>query len=187
MRKLLAGMVLAAVALSLPASAQAQRRSTSTAAAPHGKHEFGVDLGLAYVKPNGVDGGIAIGTPLDVRLGFVTPKQLMWEARAALAFNTVGGNTAYDFEPGVNVLFANSTGGHHRGMYFTGGAGLLLADDGANSGTAFSFNAGVGWRKPWGSAAWRYEVGFKWQSENTDLGLPSTIAIGGRIGVSLWH
>ena len=183
MRKLLAGMVLAAVALSLPASAQAQRRAA--AATGGAKHEFGVDLGLAYVKPDGVDGGIAIGTPLDVRLGFVTPKSMMWEARAALAFNTVGGNTSYDFEPGVNVLFANSPGGHHKGMYFTGGAGLLLADDGANSGTAFSFNAGVGWRKPWGSAAWRYELGFKWQSENTDLGLPSTIAVGGRIGVSL--
>ena len=184
MRKLLGGMVLAAVALSLPASAQAQQRR---AAAPAAKHEFGVDLGLAYVKPDGVDGGIALGTPLDVRWGFVSPKNMMWEARATLNFNTVGGNTAYVFEPGVNVLFANSTGGHRRGMYFTGGAGLHLEDDGANSGTAVAINAGVGWRKPWGSAAWRYELGFKWQSENTTLGLPSTIFVGGRIGVSLWH
>ena len=184
MRKLFGGMVLAVVALSLPASAQAQQRR---AAAPSAKHEFGVDLGLAYVKPDGVDGGIAFGTPLDVRWGFVSAKSMMWEARGTFNFNTVGGETAYEIEPGVNVLFSNSTGGHRRGMYFTGGAGLLLADDGASSGTAFSINAGVGWRKPWGSAAWRYEVGFKWQSENADLGLPSTIFIGGRIGVSLWH
>ena len=184
MRKLFAGIVLAAVALSLPASAQAQRRAA--AATGGAKHELGVDLGLAYVKPDGFDGGIVIGTPVDVRWGFVSPKNMMWEARAALNFNTVGGTTAYEFEPGVNVLVSNSTGGHRRGMYFTGGAGLLLADDGTTSGTAFSFNAGVGWRKPWGSAAWRYEVGFRWQSENADLGLPSTIAIGGRIGVSLW-
>lgn len=182
MRKLFAGMVLAAVALSLPASAQAQRR----AAAPAAKHEFGVDLGLAYVKPDGVDGGIALFTPVDVRWGFVSPKNMMWEARGSLDFNTVGGTTSYQFEPGVNVLVSNSPGGHRRGMYFTGGAGLVLADDGTNSGTGFAFNAGVGWRKPWGSAAWRYEVGFRWQSEMTDLGVPSTIAIGGRIGVSLW-
>lgn len=185
MRKLLAGMVLAAVALSLPASAQAQRRSA--AAAPAAKHEFGVDLGLAYEKPDGVDGGIVLLTPLDVRVGFVTPKSMMWEARALFDFSTVGGNTTYAIEPGVNVMFANSPGGHRKGMYFTGGAGLLLADNGGGSGTAFSVNAGVGWRKPWHSAAWRYEVGFKWQSESADLGLPSTIFIGGRIGVSLWH
>jgi len=184
MRKLFGGLVLAAVALSLPAAVQAQRR----AAAPSGaKNEFGVDVGVAYVKPDGVDGGIVIQTPLDVRVGFVSTSKMQWEGRLNLGFSTVGGNTAYDLEPGVNVLFANSTGGHRRGMYFTGGAGLLLADNGANSGTAFSVNAGVGWRKPYGSAAWRYEVGFQWQSESTDLGLPSTIAIGGRIGISLWR
>ena len=185
MRKLLSGMVLAVVALSLPASAEAQRRAA--AATGGAKHEFGVDLGLAYVKPDGVDGGLAIQTPLDVRWGFVSAKQMMWEARGSLSFITIGGSTAYLFQPGVNVLFANSPGGHRRGMYLTGGGGLLLGDDGTNSGTAFSVNAGVGWRKPWGSAAWRYEVGFAWQSESADLGLASQIQIGGRIGVSLWH
>jgi hypothetical protein len=183
MRKLFGGMVLAVIALSLPAAAQAQRRA---AAAGGAKYEFGVDLGAAYVKPDGFDGGIVIATPLGVRWGFVSTSNMMWEARGSLGFSTVGGTTQYAFEPGVNVLFSNSAGGHRRGMYFTGGAGLLLADDGTNSGTAFSLNAGVGWRKPWGSAAWRYELGFQWSSENTDLGLPSTIQIGGSIGVSLW-
>jgi len=183
MRKLLAGMVLAAVALSLPASAQAQRR----AAAPAAKHEFGVDLGVAYVKPDGGDGGIVMQTPLDVRLGFVSAKSMMWEPRFSFSFASGGGNTVYVFRPGVNVLFANSPGGHRRGMYLTGGAGLLLGDAGGGSGTAFSVNAGVGWRKPWGSAASRYEVGFAWQSESADLGLASQIQIGGRVGISLWH
>jgi len=185
MRKLFGGMVLAAVALSLPASAQAQRRAAAPASSA--KHEFGVDIGIAYVKPDGVDGGIAIQTPLDVRVGFVTPKSMMWEPRLGLSFASVGGTTVYTFQPGVNVLFSNSTGGHRRGMYFTGGGGVLLADLGGGSGSAFSVNAGVGWRKPFGSAAWRYEVGFKWTSESTDLGLPSTIEIGGRVGISLWH
>ncbi|HET8713629.1 MAG TPA: hypothetical protein VFM23_08130 [Gemmatimonadales bacterium] len=183
MRKLFGGMLLAAVALTLPATVDAQRR----AAPPGGaRHELGVDVGVAYVKPDGVDGGIVIQTPLDVRVGFVNAGKMMWEPRLTFNFSSVGGNTSYFIQPGVNVLFSNTTGGHRRGMYFTGGGGLLLADAGGGSGTAFSFNAGVGWRKPSGSAALRYEVGFQWTSESTDLGLPSTIMLGGRIGLSLW-
>jgi hypothetical protein len=73
-------------------------------------------------------------------------------------------------------------------MYFTGGAGLVLGDGGAGSGTAFQVNAGVGWRKPLGTAAYRYEVGFKFVSESAELGpFADYIAIGGRIGISLWH
>ena len=111
---------------------------------------------------------------------------MMWEARGSLVFSSVGGNSTYLFSPGVNVLFANSPGRHRNGMYLTGGAGLVLGDLGGGSGTAFEVNAGVGWRKPYGSAAWRYELGFRYTSDNANLG-PSTIAIGGRIGISLWH
>ena len=183
MRKLFGGMVLAAVALALPATVDAQRRAAATGGA---KHELGVDIGAAYVKPDGFDGGIVIGTPVDVRWGFVSASNMMWEARGTLFFSSVGGTTVYQLEPGVNVLFSNSSGGHRRGMYFTGGAGLVLGDNGTNSGTAFAINAGVGWRKPSGNAALRYELGFRWTSESTDLGLPSTIQIGGRVGFSLW-
>lgn len=183
MRKLIGGMVFAAIALSLPAAAMAQRR----AAAGGARHEFGVDLGLAYVKPQNISGGIIIRTPVDVRFGFVpTRGNMMWEGRLTANINTVGGTTDYLLTPGVNVLFANSPGGHRRGMYLTGGAGLALGDFGGGSGTAVQLNAGVGWRKPYGSAAWRYELGFRWTSENANLG-PSTIEIGGRIGISLWH
>jgi len=186
MRKLFGGMVLAALAMSLPATAHAQRRAAASSMGG-AKHEFGVDIGVAYEKPSGVSGGIVFGTPLDVRIGIVSSSKMMWEPRLNLAFSSVGGNTTYEFRPGVNVLFANSAGGHRRGMYFTGGGALLLADAGGGSGTAFSVNAGVGWRKPYGSGAWRYELGFQWTSESTDLGLPSTIQIGGRVGLSLWH
>jgi hypothetical protein len=185
MRKLIGGMALGVMLLSLPAAAQAQRRATM--AAGGARHELGIDLGLAYVKPQNISGGIVIQTPVDVRLGFVPSSgNMMWEGRLTANINTVGGTTTYRLTPGVNVLFANSPGGHRRGMYFGGGAGLVLADAGARSGTAVQLNAGVGWRKPYESAAWRYEVGFQWTSDNANIG-PSTIAIGGRIGLSLWH
>jgi hypothetical protein len=61
-----------------------------------------------------------------------------------------------------------------------------MGDLGVGSGTAFQVNAGVGWRKPYESAAWRYELGFRYTSDNAKLG-PSSIAIGGRVGISLWH
>jgi hypothetical protein len=181
MRKLLSGVALAALFGTIPSMAEAQR------AAAGARHEWGADVGAGYAKPDGADGGIFITTPLDVRLGFVGRSNMMWEGRLGFDFSTVNDNTSYEIRPSINVLFANSAGGHRRGMYFTGGAGLLLADDGTDSGTAFAVNAGVGWRKPYRSAAFRYEVGFQWNSESADLGLPSTIIIGGRIGVSLWN
>src|SRR6266566_2425511 len=165
MRRLIGVTVLSAIALSLPQVAQAQRRAAS-AGMGGAEHELGVDVGLAYVKPQNVSGGIVIQTPVVI--------------------NTVGGTTRYLLTPALHVLFSNSPGGHRRGMYLTGGAGLVLGDNGTGSGTAIQLGAGVGWRKPYGSGAWRYEVGFQWQSDNANLG-PSTIAIGGSIGISLWH
>ena len=73
-------------------------------------------------------------------------------------------------------------------MYFTGGAGLQMGDLGAGSGTAVKLEGGIGWRKPYESAAWRYEVGFQWVSSSAKLGpFADYIAIGGRVGISLWH
>jgi hypothetical protein len=186
MRRLFGGLVLAALALSLPVAAHAQRRATASGVATH---EFGLDLGVAYVKPNGVDGGINIQTPVDIRYGFVPRSgKMMWEPRLSLTFNTVGGNTTYLFTPQVNMLYSNTTGGHRRGMYFTGGAGLQMGDFGGGSGTAIKLEGGVGWRKPYEGAAWRYEVGLQWVSESAELGpFADYIAIGGRIGISLWH
>jgi hypothetical protein len=189
MRKLFGGLVLAALVLSVTTAAQGQRRAASNMGGA--KHEFGVDVGLAYVSSNitGVDGGIVMVTPLDVRFGFVPRSgKMMWEPRLTLNFSTVGGNTTYLFTPQVNLLYANSTGGHRRGMYFTGGAGLVMGDGGAGSGTAVKLEGGIGWRKPYESAAWRYELGLQWVSSSAELGLAADyIAIGGRVGISLWH
>jgi hypothetical protein len=184
MRKLIGGMALAGMLLSLPVAAQAQRRAAAMGGA---KHEFGVDLGVGYAKFSGASGGIEIGTPLDVRVGLVKAgKKMMWEPRFTLGLSSVGGTTRYDFEPGVNALFANSPGGHRNGMYFTGGAGLVLVDNGPNSGTGFAFNGGVGWRKPYGSGAWRYELGVKYTTKMTNI-QTSLLQIGARLGLSLWH
>jgi len=166
MRKFLRSIALVALLVSVPALAQAQRR----AAAPAGgaKHEFGLDVFAGYVKAG----------------------KIMWEPRLSLAFSTAGGSTTYDFAPGVNLLYAQTPGGHRRGMYLTGGAGLDLVDGGASSGTGFLLNAAVGWRKPYGSGAWRYELGLQWSSEIKDGAAviqPSTLSIGGRFGISLWH
>ena len=193
MRKLFGGMVLTALALSLPAAAHAQRRTTTTASMGGAKHELGVDVGVAYVSSNitGVGSGISIITPLDVRFGFVprSGSKMMWEPRVSLNLTTVGGGTTYLFTPQVNMLYANSPGGHRRGMFFTGGAGLVMGKGaGGSSGTAVKLEGGVGWRKPYESAAWRYEVGVQYVTSSANLGTYADyIAIGGRIGISLWH
>src|SRR5438034_6973023 len=79
MRKLFGGIVVAALALSLTTAAQAQRRTTS-ASMGGAKHELGVDIGIAYIKPSNISGGIGITTPFDVRFGFVPRSgKIMWE------------------------------------------------------------------------------------------------------------
>jgi hypothetical protein len=192
MQKLFGGLVFTALALSLPGAAAAQRHAAPPASSA--KHELGVDLGVAYVASNaaGVNDGMNIQTPVDIRLGFVprAGNKMMWEPRVTFSFNTVntGGNTTYLFTPQVNLLYANSAGGHHQGRYFTGGAGLVMGDFGAGSGTALKLEGGIGWRKPWEGAAWRYEVGLQYVSSSDNLGTAADyIAIGGRIGISLWH
>src|ERR1044072_7043936 len=125
MRKLFGGMVFAAVALTLPAMAQAQRRSSSMSMGG-AKHELGVDLGVACPSPNYTGGtsGTNMQPPVGVRVGFV-PKagnKMMWEPRVSFTFNTVNGNTTYLLSPKLNTLVFNSTGGHKQGKYFNGRA-----------------------------------------------------------------
>jgi hypothetical protein len=189
MRNLIGGMAAVAVLISLPAMADAQRRA---AAAGGAKHEFGVDVGIAYYDPNVGQSGIRIGTPLDVRVGFVTAKKLQWEGRLNFAFDSKGAGTqgTHVISPGVNAVYAMKRSTNRSGMYLTGGAGLSLVDFGTNSGTGFSLNGAVGWRKPHGNAAWRYELGLKYDGEISDGAIvlvPKTISIGARLGISLWH
>ncbi|HYS20258.1 MAG TPA: hypothetical protein VEO73_04135 [Gemmatimonadales bacterium] len=192
MRNLI-GSTLVVVGLAvLPSLAPAQRRATARTDAHAGaQHEFGVDLGADYAKPSSVNGvstsgGIELLTPLDIRVGFHSRGNLMWEPRVSLGLTTWGGATRDMIGLGVAGLYAMSPTGHSSGMYLTGGAGVVLVNNGFASGTNVSFGGGVGWRKPFGSAAWRYELGFRYDTKNTAY-LPATIRIGGRVGLSLWH
>lgn len=187
MRKLIGGMAVVAMLMSLPATVNGQRRAAGGA-----RHEFGVDAGIAYYDPDGGETGIRIGTPLDVRVGFVSANKLQWEGRLLFDYDSKGAGTeaAYQISPGVNGVYAMNRATNRNGMYLTGGAGLNLVKFGATSATGFSLNGAVGWRKPYGGAAWRYEFGIKYDLEASDGALvviPKTISIGARVGISFWH
>ena len=176
--------VVACVALTLPAGAQ--RRAVPPAAA---KHEFGVDFGLAFVNPDPGNSRIRLGTPLDVRVGFVSRGRLMWEPRLLLSYDSEGfGNGAvYGFSPGVAGLYSMTPGGHRRGWYLTGGVGLNFIDvSGGNGGMTFSFGGGVGTRRAYGDGAIRAEGGIRYDTKDTPA-VPGQFSIGVRFGISLWH
>jgi len=187
MRKLIGSAVLAAVLLTTPVLATAQRRAAAPAGGP--THEMGVDLAAYYTKPSGGSGGIQIGLPVDVRVAFLTRSQLMWEGRASFALSSVGTTTTYEFAPGVSVLHQLKRGTGTRGLirapYVTGGAQLTLFDNGPTSGSQLSLGGGVGTRAPFQSAALRYEGFFAYAFKGG--GRPSNFAIGTRFGLSFWH
>jgi hypothetical protein len=190
MRKLLSGLGFVALLVSVPALADAQRRAAASAGGA--KHEFGVDLGLAYYDPDGGESGFRVGAPLDVRVGFVTAKKLQWEARLIFDYDSKGAGTEaqYVIAPGINAVYAMNRATNRNGMYLTGGAALNLVKVAALSATGFSLNAAVGWRKPTGNAALRYELGLKYDLEASDgaiVVIPKTLSIGGRLGLSFWH
>ncbi len=74
MRKLIGRTTLVAALTLAPALAAAQHSMAA-------KHEFGVDLGFVYSKPSGGTSIITFGTPVDVRVGFVSKGSLMFEPR----------------------------------------------------------------------------------------------------------
>lgn len=166
-------------------------RPAAAAQAAAAKNEFGVDLGLAYVSPDGSDGRLRIGTPLDLRIGFVSRGRLMWEGRVGLAFDSEGlGDAAYAFTPQVMGLYSMTPQRHRAGMYLFGGAGLNFVSIGsplADAGTTVSLGAGVGTRKRLGNAALRLEGGLRYDTEDTGAGMPSQFSIGARAGLSFWH
>ncbi|MGH9258705.1 MAG: hypothetical protein ACRD08_02230 [Acidimicrobiales bacterium] len=168
--------------------ASAQRRGAA-AQAPTAKHEIGVDMGLAYADVDGFDSGLRIGAPIDVRLGFVPRGKMMFEIRLALLFDSgTSGEGTYLITPGVNIVYPmGRSSTHRRGMYLTGGAGLILADGGTETGTGFSFNGAIGTRKPiGGNAALRFEGGIRYDSEAGNV-IPATLNVGGLIGLSFCH
>ena len=115
----LRGALVAALAL-VPAMAAAQHSMENP------KHELGVDLGVMYSKPKGGDGVFSIGTPVDVRIGFVSGGKLEIEPRFAFNYASGGGDNAYVFTPDINLLFGLGAEGNKRGPFVTVGAGVDL-------------------------------------------------------------
>jgi len=187
MRAMICSVALVGLLGAVATEAAAQRRGAAPPA-PTVKHEFGVDMGLAYADVDGFDSGLRIGAPIDVRMGFVTRGKMMFEVRLALLFDSgTFGEGTYLITPGVNVLYPLGTATHRRGTYLTGGAGLILADGGVDTGTGFSFNGAIGTRKPiGGNVALRLEGGVRYDSKAGDV-IPSTLNIGALIGLSFWH
>jgi hypothetical protein len=172
--------------LSMPASAQRK----ASAAGP--RQEIGADFTGFYNKPSGGSGGVDLGLPVDIRVGFLTHHKIMWEPRLSFQYSS-GGGTSYIIVPGVNVLYQlkRGTGPYNLMLapYVTGGAALnvfhLGGTGGSTSWTQLSLNGGVGKRVPFGSSATRFEgvLGYTFKGG----GQASSFAIGTRIGLSFWH
>jgi hypothetical protein len=187
------GTALAVVALvSLPAVARAQMTGMPT-------HEFGVDVGLAYSHVGSgctTDcGTFSVSTPVDVRIGFISSGPMMVEPRFTFALIT-GGGTLIMFDPDVNVLFRMGAGTgmqHLMGPYLTAGVGAhieSLSPSGggtSTSGAAFAINGGIGTRVSYGSGATRAEAFVKYIFESAKIGVPATLQVGARLGLSLFH
>jgi hypothetical protein len=169
MRKLIGTALLVAGVLLTPSLAVAQ--------------EFGVDVGVVYSKPSGLDGSFLIGTPVDVRVGFASSGQMMFEPRFSLLFLSGSGSTLTLADLGLNVLFGSN---HRSGMYLTAGGAMTFASGGGNSATGFSVNGGIGTRSGQGNGGVRLEGFVRYDLESIDLGRPNTLNIGARIGLSFW-
>jgi len=180
----------------VPAMGSAQVKSGEMGAP---RHELGVDLTVMYTHVGSscrTDcSELKLMTPVDVRLGFLGSGPLSVEPRFTLAYVTGGGGHVLQFAPGVNFLyqFGQRSGAHNlMGPYFTAGVGLALVDVGVSGGTGgsstqVSLNAGIGTRIAWESAAFRPEGFIRYNFENTSKGIPSSLDLGARIGISLFH
>jgi hypothetical protein len=195
MRKLTSGVVAAVALLALPHMALAQRGHQAASSGP--KNEIGVDLGLAYSHVGSgcaTDcSGVGIGTPIDIRWGFLAKGPLSFEPRFSLNYvSGFGQGHDLTFNPDLNVIYRMGKSTAHKGLYLTGGLGLAIDNSGgggnaSSTATQFSLNGGVGKRIPVESNAWRLEGFLRYDFANTGKGLPSSFDIGARVGMSFWR
>jgi hypothetical protein len=203
MRKLSSTLVAAVALVALPHIALAPRARTAASSGP--KNEIGVDLGAAYSHIGSgctADcGGLGIGTPIDIRWGFMARGPLSFEPRFSLNYVSGLGSPDHDltFNPDLNVIYRMGRSTARRGLYLTGGLGLAINNFSTTTGTGnnqtttsttatqLSLNAGVGKRIPMESNAWRVEGFLRYNLENSGKGLPSRLDIGARVGMSFWR
>jgi hypothetical protein len=186
MVKLLGRALLVGCLVVVSAPAAAQHKSAGHSAATP-RHEIGVDFSAFYDKPSGGSGGVVMGLPVDLRIGLLTHKRLMWEPRLSFAFSSIGA-TSYTVVPALNALYQlrRGTGPYNLvgSTYATGGVALNFYDLGS-SWMQVSVGGGVGKRVPFEGSAARLEAfaGYTFKGG----GFPSDFAIGTRIGLSFWH
>lgn len=164
-------------------------------------YEFGVDLGITSTKRDGIDGRtFRIGSPVDVRIGFVTSGPLMLETRFRLGYTRTEDAWGLGVGPSLNVLWRLVPGkgyANQMGPYLTAGAGLEYsrargpATNGTQSATQFGVTLGLGSRIGWGTAAFRPDLFIHRGFESHTLGdrqhVPANSTIGARVGISLWR
>jgi len=191
MRTLLTRAALLAGLAVVPAAGVAQ----GMGGIPH--HEVGVDVQLGLLSPSGGSTHVQLFTPVDVRLGFVSSSALSWEGRLTLAWDSkgFGSNSSYSIAPDIQALLKLGKGSGNHGLmgpYATAGVGLTFLDEpngtgGTNSSAVFRLNGGIGDRLPWEAGALRIEGFVGYDFKNTTLGIPGTLEVGARVGLSLWH
>jgi len=143
--------------------------------------EIGVDVGFAYVSPDGGDSFLTIGTPVDARVGFAVGDRATVEPRVSFVFiSDVGGDAAYTLDLGTNLTYGLKT--FSDGVYLTGGANIILLGAGGESENLFGLNAGVGTR----AGSGRFEAFVSYRFENTNVS-PAVTQIGVRLGVTSWQ
>lgn len=182
---------LALTALLVPSALFAQTRP---------RHEFGVDAGIAIVKPEDGDAVFVLGTPVDVRVGFLSQGEFTLEPRFTFNLAAGGGSTALDFSPTLNVLYQPGKRALvQRGMYVTGGLGLDIAratiefenpitgrkETESFSNVRPSLNIGVGTRRSITQGSFRPEAFLAYAFEDDDAS--SELSVGVRLGLSFWR
>ena len=159
------------------------------------QHEVGVDL-IGFYQHQSLTGlsfnHVVVMTPVDLRAGFLSGKKLSVELRLVFAYDSKGGvdtvtaspKASYVFNPDVNLLWGFRSNQH--GPYFTAGAGVNLRNFGIAT-SQFGFNGGLGTRVPYEAGVIRLEAFAQYLLKNTSKGLPNTLNVGARVGLSLWH
>lgn len=159
------------------------------------KHEIGVDL-IGFYQHQSLAGQsfnhVVAMTPVDLRAGFLSGDKASVELRLVFQYDSKGGadtltfasKSSYVFNPDVNLLWGFQSNKH--GPYLTAGAGVDLRNFGVST-SQFGFNGGLGTRVPYESGVIRLEAFAQYFLKNTGKGLPNTLNIGARVGLSLWH
>jgi hypothetical protein len=105
------------------------------------RYELGADLSAAFTKPSGDAIGLDMGLPVDVRVGILTDRPLMWEPRLSGGANP---GTTYRIVPGsMRSLGPVPAVRVMKAPYVTGSV-VLTSSTSARAGRSCRSTAGPG-------------------------------------------